>query len=208
MAAVVVAAAGAPASSWDLVAAAQRGSRDAFGQLYARYLPVVAGFLRRRLRDRGLVEDLTSETFARAWRAIRSVRDQGRDVGAWFLTIARNLVRDHVRSHRVQREALTADVEALVDVAVALTSTPSVERVVLARLAAAELGRRVAALPAGQREVIWLRFEHGLSARQVAARLGRSEGAVKALQHRAITRLRGDPDRAGEPFALVAGGEW
>jgi RNA polymerase sigma-70 factor (ECF subfamily) len=198
-AALAVPAAADTASSWALVAAAQQGNRDAFGRLYARYLPVVAGFLRRRVRDHGLVEDLTSETFARAWRAIGSVRDQGRDVGAWFLTIARNLVRDHVRSHRVQREALTADVEALAlaDVAVVLTSADGVERVVLARLAAAELGRRVAALPAGQREVIRLRFEHGLSARQVADRLGRSEGAVKALQHRAITRLRGEPDCAG-----------
>lgn len=188
--------------SWDLVSAAQRGDREAFGRLYCRYVPVVAGFVRRRVRDRGLVEDLTSETFVRAWRSIGSVRNQGRDVGAWFITIARNLVRDHAKSHRVQREALVADMEALVEAGPTLSAACGVEHVVLARLTAAELGRRVAALPSGQREVIRLRFGHGLSALEVAAALGRSEGAVKALQHRALTRLRVAP--AG---AVTAGGD-
>ncbi|HEX2299681.1 MAG TPA: sigma-70 family RNA polymerase sigma factor, partial [Pseudonocardiaceae bacterium] len=113
----------------------------------------------------------------------------GRDVGAWLVTIARNLVRDHHKSHRVQREALVADVTALTDSA-PLGAGPGVEQVVLARLAVAEVGRRVAALPAGQREVIRLRFGHGLTVPQVAALLGRSPSAVKALQHRALTRLQ------------------
>ncbi|MGH3611386.1 MAG: RNA polymerase sigma factor [Pseudonocardia sp.] len=184
-------------SSWDLVAAAQRGDRDAFGQLWCRYAPVVAGYVRRRVRDHGLAEDLTSETFARAWRSIGPVRNQGRDVGAWFVTIARNLVRDHAKSHRAQREALVADVETVAAAGAAFTpASPGVERVVLARLVAAELRRRVAALPAAQRDVIRLRFGDGLSVLQVAAAVGRSESAVKALQHRALTQLR-----------VIAGGE-
>lgn len=177
------------AASWDLVAAAQQGDREAFGQLWCRYEPVVAGYVRRRVRDHGLAEDLTSETFVRAWRSIGSVRNQGRDVGAWFLTIARNLVRDHVKSHRVRREALVADVETVTAPATAPVSS-GVERVVLARLDAAELRRRVAALPASQRDVIRLRFEVGLSVVQAAVAVGRSESAIKALQHRALTQLR------------------
>ena len=188
-------------TSWELVAAAQRGDRDAFAALYGRYAPVVTGFVARRLRDHGLVEDLTAETFTRAWRSIGSVRDQGRDVGAWLVTIARNLVRDHLKCHRAQREALVADVAALTDRAPG--TAPGVEQIVLARLGGAELGRRVAALPAGQREVIRLRFGHGLSVPEVAVVLGRSESAVKSLQHRAITRLRqtgpsGTAGRLGE----------
>src|SRR5947209_9039991 len=95
---------------WDLVEAAQAGDREAFGQLYGRYVSGVSGFLGNRVRDRGLVEDLTSETFARALRRIDSVRDQGRDLGAWLTTIARNLVVDHTRSSRYQRDTLTAQI--------------------------------------------------------------------------------------------------
>ena len=86
--------------SWELVEAAQAGDREAFGQLYARYAGGVSRFLGHRVRDRALVEDLTSETFARALRRIDSVRDQGRDPGAWLTTIARNLVFDHTKSSR------------------------------------------------------------------------------------------------------------
>ena len=88
----------ARSDGWDLIEAAQAGDREAFGSLYSRYAPGVSRFVGSRLRDRALAEDLTSETFARALRRIDSVSDQGRDAGAWFTTIARNLVLDHVKS--------------------------------------------------------------------------------------------------------------
>src|SRR4029450_11140113 len=84
--------------------------QDAFGQLYDRYVDVVFRFVLFRVGDRPLAEDLTSETFLRALRRISSVSYQGRDVGAWFVTIARNLVLDHVKSSRYRLEMTTADV--------------------------------------------------------------------------------------------------
>jgi RNA polymerase sigma-70 factor (ECF subfamily) len=173
-------------TGWVLIEAAQAGDRDAFGQLYARYAGGVSRFVGNRLRDRGTVEDLTSETFTRALHRIDSVTDQGRDVGAWFTTIARNLVLDHVKSSRHRLETATADPP---------DPSPSTEhrgpeQAVIEHDTAAELHRHLARLPAAQQECIRRRFMQELSVAETAAAMGRGEGAVKALQHRAIVGLR------------------
>ena len=85
---------------WTLVARAQQGDGEAFGRIYDLYAPPVHRYLLHRLGDRTLAEDLTSETFVRALRRIDSLTFQGRDVGAWLVTIARNLVLYHVKSSR------------------------------------------------------------------------------------------------------------
>lgn len=170
-------------AAWELVAAAQQGDQDAFGQLYNRYVDVVFRFILFRVSDRPLAEDLTSETFLRALRRISSVSYQGRDVGAWFVTIARNLVLDHVKSSRYRLEMTTADI---------LDSSADdrgPEHEVVEEATAAELMRCVAQLGHDQQECIMLRFMQGLSVSETAAVMGRNEGAVKALQHRAVRRL-------------------
>jgi RNA polymerase sigma-70 factor (ECF subfamily) len=167
-----------------LIEAAQAGDRDAFGQLYARYADGVSRFVGNRLRDRGAVEDLTSETFTRALRRIDSVADQGRDVGAWFTTIARNLVLDHVKSSRHRLETSTAEITD------ARASDVSPEQAVIEKDTAADLHRHVAGLSPDQQECIRRRFMQELSVAETAAAMGRGEGAVKALQHRAIVGLR------------------
>jgi RNA polymerase sigma-70 factor (ECF subfamily) len=171
-------------AGWVLIEAAQAGDRGAFGQLYARYADGVSRFVGNRLRDRGAVEDLTSETFTRALRRIDSVADQGRDVGAWFTTIACNLVLDHVKSSRHRLETVTAEITE------ARASGASPEQTVIAQEATADLHRHVAALSPSQQECIRRRFWEELSVAETAAAMGRGEGAVKALQHRAIVGLR------------------
>ena len=170
-------------SAWELVTAAQQGDQNAFGQLYDRYVDVVFRFILFRVGDRPLAEDLTSETFLRALRRISSVSYQGRDVGAWFVTIARNLVLDHVKSSRYRLEMTTADI---------LDSSADdrgPEHEVVEEATAAELMRCVAQLGQDQQECVMLRFMQGLSVSETAAVMGRNEGAVKALQHRAVRRL-------------------
>jgi RNA polymerase sigma-70 factor (ECF subfamily) len=169
---------------WALVTAAQQGDRDAFGELYAQYAGGVSRFVGNRLRDRGAVEDLTSETFTRALRRLDSVHDQGRDVGAWITTIARNLVLDHVKSSRHRLETPTAQV------ADAGTGQAGPEQAVLAKETAVELHRHVAGLPAAQQECIRRRFWEELSVAETAVAMGRGEGAVKALTHRGLVGLR------------------
>ena len=170
------------AESWALVHAAQAGDRAAFGRLYDRYVDVVHRYVLFRVQDRQLAEDLTSETFARALRRIHTVSYQGRDVGAWFVTIARNLVLDHVKSSRVRLEFPSGE---MLDPGLAEGPEAQVVRAAVARAVL----DCVHQLGPDQRECVVLRFVNGLSLAETAAVLGRTEGAVKALQHRAVRRL-------------------
>jgi len=178
---------GAHEPGWRLVHAAQKGNARAFGELYDHYVDTVYRYVLFRVGDRSLAEDLTSETFVRALRRISSVSYQGRDVGAWFITIARNLVLDHVKSGRYRHEVTTADVADVSGRTAGVTSGP--ENEVIAAATNAELMRCVAKLNPDQQECIVLRFLQGLSVAETADRMGRNEGAIKALQHRAVRRL-------------------
>jgi RNA polymerase sigma-70 factor, ECF subfamily len=197
---------GDAAGSWELVAAAQAGDREAFGRLYGRYVGPVGRFLSARVPDRALAEDLTSETFTRALRRIDSVRDQGGDVGAWFTTIARNLVLDHVKSSRHRLETTTGEFGDHGPLAPA-AQAPTPEQVVIEQDTAARLWRHVERLPADQQECVRLRFAQGLSTAQTAAAMNRSAEAVKALRHRAVGGLRASlsaEDQPGPPPAHQA----
>lgn len=169
--------------AWDLVRSAQNGDAAAFGELYDHYVDVVFRYVLFRLGDRSLAEDVTSETFLRAFRRINTVSYQGRDVGAWFVTIARNIVLDHVKSSRFRLEVSTADP----DDGKAVEVGPETQ--VLANIAHAELLRCVEQLGDDQRECIVLRFLQGLSVAETAEIMNRNAGAIKALQHRAVRRL-------------------
>jgi RNA polymerase sigma-70 factor (ECF subfamily) len=169
--------------AWDLVRRAQQGDAAAFGELYDRYVDVVFRYVLFRIGDRSLAEDVTSETFLRAFRRINSVSYQGRDVGAWFVTIARNIVLDHVKSSRFRLEVSTADPDDGQAVAI------GPETQVLTNIAHAELLSCVEQLGEDQRECIVLRFLQGLSVAETAEIMKRNTGAIKALQHRAVRRL-------------------
>ncbi|HEY0637474.1 MAG TPA: sigma-70 family RNA polymerase sigma factor [Pseudonocardiaceae bacterium] len=180
--------AAASEAAWELVHRAQEGDTAAFGLLYDRYVDTVYRFVLFRVNnDRSLAEDVTSETFLRALRRISTVSYQGRDVGAWFITIARNLVLDHVKSSRYRLEVATAEIADATPATPATVTGP--EHQVLVAATNAELMRCVELLNTDQRECIVLRFMQGLSVAETAAVMGRNEGAIKALQHRAVRRL-------------------
>lgn len=178
-------------SSWDLVAAVQREDRSAFGELYNRYVDQVFRYhLHRTGGDWQLAEDLTSETFLRMLRRIDSFSDQGRDVGALLTTIARNLVVDYLKSSRTQRQVLTNDIEEFVAHTLSDQAGCSVEDHYISWQTVVELRRCIAQLRSDdQRQCIRLRFLQGLSVSETAAAMGRNDGAVKALQHRAVRAL-------------------
>jgi RNA polymerase sigma-70 factor (ECF subfamily) len=173
------------ADAWDLVRRTQGGDPEAFGLLYDRYVDTVYRFVYYRLGDRTQAEDITSETFLRALRRISTVHEQGRDIGAWLVTIARNLVLDHVKSAQYRLSVPTEEiVEAHLEQAGDTT-----EAAVLAALDQRALLEAVRLLPPDQQESIALRFFQGLSLAEAAEVMGRNAGAVKALQHRAMQRL-------------------
>jgi RNA polymerase sigma-70 factor (TIGR02952 family) len=168
---------------WALVGRAQQGDAEAFGELYDRYVTVVHRYVYHRVGDRALAEDVTSETFVRALRRIDSLSFQGRDVGAWLVTIARNIIRDHVKSSRYRLEVATADMRD------ADRATDGPEDAVVQRLTNEQLLACVRQLNSEQQECVALRFLQGLSVAETAAVMGKREGAIKALQHRAVRRL-------------------
>jgi RNA polymerase sigma-70 factor (TIGR02952 family) len=170
---------------WALVHRAQEGDAEAFGELYDHYVTMVHRYVYHRVGDRATAEDVTSETFVRALRRIDSLSFQGRDVGAWLVTIARNIIRDHVKSSRYRLEVTTADMRD----ADRVTDGP--EDAVVTHLANRELLACVQQLGSEQQECIVLRFIHGLSVSETAEIMGKKDGAIKALQHRAVRRLAG-----------------
>jgi RNA polymerase sigma-70 factor (ECF subfamily) len=167
------------------VRAAQDGDGEAFGELYDAYADLVHRYISYRVNNHALAEDLTSETFLRALRRISTFTWQGRDFGAWLVTIARNLVADHYKSSRYKLERSTADLIG----AGADSAEEGPETEVIAGITNATLLAAVRQLGAEQQECIVLRFLQGMSVAETAAILGKNEGAVKALQYRAVKAL-------------------
>ncbi len=166
-----------------LVALAQQGDAEAFGMVYDAYVDQIYRYLYYRVGSHALAEDLTSETFLRALRRIDTFTYTGKDIGAWFTTIARNLVTDHVKSSRFKLEVTTAD---MLD---ADRADDGIEQEVLDRLQNATLMDAVKRLKPEQQECIVLRFLQGLSVAETAGVMARTEGAVKQLQLRAVRAL-------------------
>jgi RNA polymerase sigma-70 factor, ECF subfamily len=168
-----------------LVDRAREGDPDAFAALYDRYVERVYRFVLYRVHgDSALAEDVTSEVFLRALRKIKGFTWQGRDVGAWFLTIARNLVLDHFKSGRARLEVLGMETPAATDDRIL-----NAEDEALSRVSAQDLYKAIGQLGTEQQEVIYWRFLQGYSVAETAAAMGKSDGAIKALQYRAVKAL-------------------
>ena len=166
-----------------LVELARGGDKDAFGLLYDHYHVSVYRFLFYRTRSQALAEDLTSETFFRALRSMNNFRWQGRDFGAWLMTIARNLATDHFKAGRTRLELTTEDMSPHDD------ATEGPESAVLASLTNEVLLTALTELPTEQRECLIMRFLQGMSIAETALALNRTSGAVKQLQLRGVRNL-------------------
>jgi len=167
----------------DLVdARAAQVDHSAFGTLYRRYLDRVYGYCFYLLGDHHDAEDATERTFLAALAAIDRYRDQGSTFRAWLFRIAHNQLANALRARSRQR---TAPLDAVVE-----PMTPGDPAAELVQAEEARTVRRAVALLAeDRRQVIVLRFVDGLSAREIGAVIGRSEGAVRVLQHRALRDL-------------------
>ncbi len=179
-----------------LVTLAQAGDADAFGEIYELYVDTVYRYVYLRVGSHHQAEDLTAETFVRALRRLDSFSWQGKDMAAWFVTIARNLITDLRRSSRFRLEVSTDEIlgtEQAVGASRAgvpgSTGTRTPEEEVLGRSRDRRLVEAVRTLRPDQQECLVLRFFQELSVSETAKALGRSEGAVKQLQLRAVRQL-------------------
>ena len=156
--------------------------RQAFGTLYRRYLQPVYGYAFYLLGDHHDAEDVTERTFLAALAGIGGFRDTGSTFRSWLFRIAHNQLANALRSRRRHR---WPSIDAMPEPADPVD--PS------ARLSAGDEARRLRQaldrLAPDRRQVLVLRVIDGLSARETGEVLGRSEGAVRVLQHRALREM-------------------
>ena len=171
------------ASDPDLEAVrAAQADRAAFAVLYRRYLDPIYGYCFYLLGDHHDAEDATERTFLAALAAIDRFTDEGASFRAWLFRIAHNQLANALRGrHRRRTDALDAVPEPAggEDPASAADRADDARRV----------RRALRTLPDDRRQVLVLRFVDGLTAREIGEVLGRSEGAVRVLQHRALREL-------------------
>jgi len=156
------------------------GDREAFRALYLDNVKLVHGYL-VRMCGRDAADDLTAETFCRAWERRDRFEWRGYRYRAWLLRIAHNLAVSRARRNR---EVTGIPLEPLPD-----DGRPT-DLAVLDRAAAEAVRAAILRLPDLQRDVVRLRFELGLPAVEVAAILSCSAEAVRAATHRALRQLR------------------
>jgi len=169
------------------------GSKDAnaFGELYDLYVERVYRYLYFRAGSHPEAEDLTEQVFLKAWEAIGRYRWQGRPFLAWLYRLAHNAHIDHVRSQK-PTTSLNND-ERPFELA---SSAAAVEltRALDADLLAQALGQ----LTPDQQQVIVMKFLEGLDNEQIAQTMDKREGAIRALQMRALMSLRRVLEQQGE----------
>lgn len=167
-----------------LVTAAIGGDTDAFADLFEMTLPSIFRYLYGRCGDATLAEDLAQDSYIRAMRAVRTSFTGGSsEFVAWMIRIARNRFLDHVKSGRVRWEVVVDELP------VALArGDPEMEA--LNNVDGLGLRRALRRLTSEQQEIVFLRFFQGLQISEVAQVTGRTEGAVKALQFRALRALQ------------------
>ena len=165
--------------------------QDAFGELYDRFVERVYRYLYFRTGSHPEAEDLTEHVFLKAWEAIGRYRWQGRPFLAWLYRLAHNTHIDHVRSQKPTTSLNNED--RPIEVASAAAA------VELARTLDADLlARALAELTVDQQQVIVLKFMEGLDNEQIAHSMDKREGAIRALQMRALMSLRRVLEHHGE----------
>lgn len=157
--------------------------RAAFTTLYDRYVDRVYRHVRYRLSDRTEAEDITQEVFVRAWKAIPRYRRTGAPFLAWLTTIAHNLIVDSYRrsgrTTSLEKTGLPEQVDEI-----------NLEAVVESTLSREKVRDAILKLKDDRRRVTMMRFIDGLSYREIARAMNKSEGAVRVTQHRALQELR------------------
>jgi len=182
----------------------RRGDREACRELIARHHRSVYGYLRHLGADSALSEDLTQETYAKAWRRIDTLRQSG-SLRSWLLTIARN---EFLQWARVERP----EVETTGELPEQRDGDPGQEAALLSSERDRALRRAVAGLEPELRETVALHYFHDLSLRECGAVLGIPPGTVKSRVHRALGSLRGllerkEADHGSEPTGTALAGD-
>ncbi len=159
----------------------KNGDAEAYGMLYEQYAEVIFRYVYSHLDNRLDAEDLTEEIFLRAWRALPKYDERGLPFSAFLFRIARNSLIDYYRQRKV--------VQSIEDIEVQ-SKEAGPEEAVDVRIEDRNLRETIAKLREDYRNVLIFRFLSGLSPEETAQVMQRSVGAVRVLQHRALTALK------------------
>jgi RNA polymerase sigma-70 factor (ECF subfamily) len=166
-----------------LVQRAQKQDNEAFTQLYEAYFDKIYRYIMMRVRNECEAEDLTQQVFMKVLESISSYKNTGVPFSSWVYRIAHNQVIDFLRQ---KNKKATVDIEDLQLPYLGEDTQHKLEK----EVDAAELKKATSQLTDSQQEVLALRFTSELSIAQCAEIMGKSEGAIKALQHSAVVALR------------------
>jgi len=167
-----------------LLESARQGDAEAFGGLYERYADRVFRFLFAHVDNRLDAEDLTEDVFMRVWRSLPGYREQGVPFLAFLFRIARNALIDHYRRSGSTKQQVSIDDLSLHD------HNPGPSETLINSFEREELRLSLEQLRDDYRTVLVLRFLSELSPEETAQVMGRSPGAVRVMQHRALAALR------------------
>jgi len=167
----------------NLVARAKSGEAEAFGLLYDFYMPRIYRFVLFKVSHREEAEDLTHQTFLKAWEHIEQYESRGYPFSSWLYRIARNTVIDGYRKSNPQISIENIAPELLVEEA---TQGEALE----VKLEWDKLLKGLKALKGVEQDVLIMRFVDDLTHQEVAKAIGKSEGATKVIQHRALKNLK------------------
>jgi RNA polymerase sigma-70 factor (ECF subfamily) len=166
----------------ELISLAKKGDVDAFGVLYERYVELIFRYIRSRVAEDQIAEDLTEVVFLRSFEALNRYREKGYPFSSYLYQIARNLLVDH---YRRQRDEVSLEAAQHIE-----APSMSMDEEVIIRERIAELQTAISHLREDYQEVIRLRVLLDLPSDTVAAWMERSEGAVRVLLHRALKSLK------------------
>ncbi len=162
---------------------AKKGSQEAMAKLYDAFVEKIYTYVYYRVGNPAEAEDLTEEVFLKMVEKMRYFKGKGHAFINWLFTIAKNSVTSYYRS-KARRETF-----ALSEIPESSTASESTEERFLREEGSKELYEGISQLTEEQQQVIILRFFSHLSTSDVSKIVGKSEGAVKALQHRALISL-------------------
>jgi len=165
-----------------LVKRAVSGEAEAFGILYDRHHAQIFRFVYLKVQSREEAEDLTHQAFLHAWQHIKTYSQRGTPISSWFYRIARNKVIDHYRTRKPSVE--------LEDAPELQAPGASNQELLDMKFSSEKITKAIAALKPEYQDVIIMRFIEELSPKETAQVLGRSSGAVRLLQHRAVKALK------------------
>lgn len=166
-----------------LLLRACQGDQNAISRIYEGYFTPIYQFIRLRVDDAALAEDLTSEVFVKFVRALRGPHPPSHSLRGWLFRVARNVLHDHYdQSSRFATTTLDEWIPAMPE------HDPELQ--LLRTLDAEHARRAIHRLSTDQQEVLILRFGQALSLQDTADIMGKSVGAVKSLQFRAVETLR------------------